>query len=286
MFFKDRFLEWFIKIITLITSLIIFLVIFFIINEGIPIFREVGIKNFVFGTNWSPIGVDKHYGILNFILGSMYVSLLAICIAMPIGFGCSVFLCYMVKKRIRKLIISFIDMIAGLPSVIFGFIGLIILVKFFEIRLGMTTGECVLCGGVLLGVMILPFIIDNCLESIQDGKELYERSSLDLGVSRWYTLRRVIIPYSKKSILLSSILGFSRAMGETMAVMMVIGNSPIMPKLLGKGETIPSLIALEMGSVEYGSLHYSALYGAGLVLIVILLGCNIVFSSLKNIKRG
>lgn len=282
--YKDKLIELTIKILTFITSIIIFFVIIFIVIEGIPIFKEVGIKDFVFQSNWNPVGNNKSYGILTMILGSIYVSLLALLIAFPIGIGCSVFLCF-INKRARKIIVSFIDMLAGIPSVIFGFLGLVLLVKIFENRLNMTSGECVLAGGILLAIIILPFIITNCLESLLEGKNLYEESSLSLGVSKWFTIRKIVLPNSLSAVFISLILAFSRAMGETMAVMMVIGNSPLMPKLLSKAETIPSLIALEMGSVEYKSLHYHALYGAGVVLLVMLFVCNILFYILKNISK-
>lgn len=282
--YKDKVIESIIKILTLVTSVIVFFVIIFIVVESIPIFKEVGIKDFIFQSEWNPIGKNKSYGILPMILGSIYVSLLSILIAFPLGLGFSIFLCFL-NSRIRRIIVSFIDMLAGIPSVIFGFLGLIIIVKMFEKNLHMASGESVLAGGILLSIIILPFIITNCLESLLEGKGIYEDASLSLGVSKWFTIRKIVLPCSMKAVFISLILAFSRAMGETMAVMMVIGNAPLMPKLLSKTETIPSLIALEMGSVEYKSLHYSALYGAGVILLIMLFICNVLFYVLKNIAR-
>jgi phosphate transport system permease protein len=176
-------------------------------------------------------------------------------------------------------------MLAGVPSVIFGFIGLAVLVKAFEKYGNMSSGECVLAGAILLTLMILPFIVTNCTESMVRGRSLYEEASLNLGVDRWYTIHKIILPYAARAICASLILAFSRAMGETMAVMMVMGNSHVMPHLLGKGETIPALIALEMGSAEYGSAHYHALYAAGTVLLVILVICNLLFYMLQRYLR-
>lgn len=282
--YKDKLFESIVKILTFITSIMVFFVIAFIVIESLPIFKEIGIKDFIFKSDWNPMGVNKTYGILTMILGSLYISVLAILIAFPIGVGCSIFLCF-INKKLRKVIVSFIDMLAGIPSVIFGFLGLVILVKLLEKNLNLTSGECVLAGGILLSIIILPFIITNCLESLLEGKGTYEKASLSLGVSKWFTIRKIILPNAIKAIFISLILAFSRAMGETMAVMMVIGNSPLMPKLLSKAETIPSLIALEMGSVEYNSLHYHALYGAGVVLLVMLFICNILFYIFKNISK-
>src|SRR5699024_9983822 len=138
---------------------------------------------------------------------------------------------------------SIIDILAGVPSVVYGFIGLLVLVKFFEIRYSFPSGESVLAGGILLSIMMLPFVISTCEESMKRIYETYLPSSNAIGVSKSYMIRKLILPNSKRSILASAVLALGRGMGETMAVMMVIGNSPIMPKLLGRAQTIPSLIA-------------------------------------------
>lgn len=161
-------------------------------------------------------------------------------------------------------------MLAGLPSVIFGFLGLVLLVKWFETNLDMTTGESVLTASILLSVMLLPYIVSSSYESIQKAEKRYMATSLSLGISKEYSIVKIILPCIRMSILSSVMLAFGRALGETMAVMMVIGNSPIYPRLLGRAETIPALTALEMGSVEYGSLHLASLYAANVVLLFIL----------------
>ena len=136
--------------------------------------------------------------------------------------------------------------------------------------------------------MILPYIVTHCTESIETYRQRYEETALGLGISPWHTMKAIVLPSAKGSIILSSVLAFSRAMGETMAVMMVVGNAPILPNLLGKAEPIPSLIALEMGSVEYNSLHYSGLYVAALVLLIILILTNVLvyIYSWKTRKDG
>lgn len=280
---KDRIFEGLIKGVTFFTAIIIVFVIGFIVKESIPVFKSIGVLEFLFSSQWNPLG--NEYGILYFILGSIYISLLSLIIALPLGLGCAVFLSYYTKRVTRNIILSFVEMLAGIPSVIFGFVGLLVIVKFFENNINMTSGECMLAGAILLAIMILPFIIDNCYESIEEGRKLYDEASLNLSVSKWYTFRKVILRSITPAIMLSCVLAFSRSIGETMAVMMVIGNSPIFPRLLGKGETIPSLIALEMGSVEYSSIHYSGLYGAALVLIIIVLTCNISFFMMKGRKK-
>lgn len=171
---------------------------------------------------------------------------------------------------------------AGIPSVIFGFIGLTVLVKAFVKYLKMAAGQCVLVAGVVLGIMLLPYVVSTCQESLVNAKRTYEKSGLALGLSREYVLIKVILPAIRPGIVASAMMAFGRALGETMAVMMVIGNSAIFPKLLGRGQTLPALTALEMGSIEYGSIHLSVLYVANLVLLVILAVVTLAGQLLKR----
>ena len=173
-------------------------------------------------------------------------------------------------KKVASLFLAFIDLVAGIPSVIFGFIGLTVLVKAFATHLHMAAGQCILAAGIILGIMLLPFVISTCHESLQTARKTYEFSAITLGFSREFTLLHFILPAIRPGIIAGAMMAFGRALGETMAVMMVIGNSPIYPKLLGRGQTLPALTALEMGSIEYGSLHLSVLYVANAVLLVIL----------------
>ncbi len=282
MFNKDSFFESIMKIITFITSIVVFLVILFIVKESIPFFKVISIKEFIFERNWNPIGENKKFGILAMILGSIYISLASVIIALPLGIGSSIFIVFSLKEKFRKTLLAFIDILAGIPSVIFGFLGLSILVKIIEKNFNVSSGECLLAGSILLSIMILPFIISNCTESILKSKEKYENISLNLGVSKYFTIRKLIVPSIINAIFLSAVLSFSRSIGETMAVMMVIGNSPIIPNIFGKMETIPSLIALEMGSVEYSSLHYHSLYASALILLLVIFIFNIIFYLFKS----
>ena len=220
--------------------------------------------------------------ILPIILGTIYVSLIGILIALPIGVGSAVVLSSYTNERLKRVIRSVIDILAGIPSVVYGFVGLLVLVKFFEVKFSFASGESVLAGGILLSIMMLPFIISTCDESMEKVYSDYYQYSSALGVSKSYMIRKIILPESRKSILVAIVLALGRGMGETMAVMMVIGNAPIMPSLLKKCQTIPSLIALEMGMAEVGSLHYHALFASGFVLIIILFIINIILYFIKK----
>ena len=269
--YRESILHIIITIGTILSSVLVLLVFFYILKESLPFFKEVKFNEYIFGDAWSPLSSKKGYSFLPMILATLYISFLSILIATPLSVGCALFLSFNTHKKYSKIILSFIDMIAGIPSVIFGFLGLVILVKFLERNLNMVTGESVLAGGILLSVMLFPYIVTGCTETFIKGKKIYYAASQSLGVSKWYTMRKIMLPFAVNSIFVNMILAFGRAIGETMAVMMVTGNSPIFPKLLGRAETIPSLIALEMGTATYKSIHYSSLYAAGLILIIIIL---------------
>ncbi|MEG2353745.1 MAG: phosphate ABC transporter permease subunit PstC [Clostridium sp.] len=278
---KEKIFKSIILINTFIASITLIFVIFFILKESIPIFKEVSIVEFITGLRWNPLGKETELSILPAILGSLYTSFIAIIISVPLGLGSAIFISFYMREKYRQGIKAMVQILMAIPSIIFGFIGLIILVKFFENNFNMAAGECALAGGVVLAIMTIPCIISTITESMDKVCEKYSMASISLGVSKGYMIKKLIIPASKEAIFSGIILAFSRAIGETMAVMLVIGNSPIIPRLFGRAQTIPSLIALEMGSAEIGSLHYNALFASGLVLLIIVLFINLIFYYVK-----
>lgn len=279
---KDKLFKYVILVTTIFSLLILCFIILFISKESLVFFKEVSVVNFIFGRTWNPLNSPDKLSILPIILGTVYVSLIGVIIALPLGVGNAIVLsCYMDGKT-KAIIRKIVDIMAGVPSVIYGLMGLLVLIKFFEFRFSFPSGESVLAGGIVLAIMMLPFIVSTCEESMDKIFNSYLANSNALGVSKSYMIRKLILPNSRRSILASAVLALGRGMGETMAVMMVIGNAPIMPKLFGKAQTIPSLIALEMGMVEIGSLHYHGLYAAGFVLMVILLVINIILYIIKK----
>lgn len=278
----EKIFEILIKILTAFSVLILVFVVIFIFKESLTFFKEVSIWKFITGRKWNPLGPPEELSILNIICGTVYVSLVGIAIALPIGIGTAVVLSCYTNENIKRLIRGILDILAGVPSVVYGFIGLLVVVKFFEVNFSFASGESVLSGGIVLSVMLLPFIVSTCDESMEKIYREYSQSSRALGVSKGYMIRNILLPASKRSILASVVLALGRGMGETMAVMMVIGNAPIIPRLLGKTQTIPSLIALEMGMAEVGSLHYHALFASGFVLMIMLLIINGLLYFIKN----
>ena len=280
---QDRVFRIVMGLFAFLTVLLLIFLIWFVFRESLPAIREVGLAELLTGSQWRPLiySGEPSFGMRNMILSTLYVSALAVLFALVIGVGCALFLACRASERQRNFIMPYIDLLASIPSVVYGFIGLYIVVKFFE-KLGRPTGESILAGGIVLSVMILPYMISSCCDTMVRLYNRYEAASRGLGVSRWYMASQLVLPASTRGILISMALATGRAMGETMAVMMVMGNSLAFPKLLGKGETISALIAMEMGIAERGSIHYSALYTAGLVLMVLLFAINIVFELLKK----
>ena len=202
-------------------------------------------------------------------------------LAVTVGLGAAIYLSCVATQRMRGILYPFVDLLAGIPSVIYGFMGLTLMVRLF-IRAGVHTGSCVLAAGILLAVMLLPFLISSCSETMLKVRKRYQPAADDLGISKWHMVATIVLPGSWKNILLSMILAIGRAMGETMAVMMVIGNANLFPSLLGKSESIASVIALEMGTAVVGSTHYHALYAAGLVLMLLLFLINSGITLLRS----
>lgn len=262
--------KWIIYILAAISVIAMLLMAFQIVTESIPAFKNVGLKMFDPSEKWLPVSSKPQFGLVAIILGTIYVSILGVAIALILGLGCAFFLNFYTGEKIASIAYSFIDMVSGIPSVIFGFIGLTVVVKWFTIKFDMVAGQCVLSAAIVLGIILIPFVVSSCSESIKIAREKYELNTLALGFSKESFILKVVLPAIKEGILASAIMAFGRGLGETMAVMMVIGNSPIFPKLLGRAQTLPALTALEMGSIEYGSIHMSVLYAANLILLVLL----------------
>ena len=260
---SDKFSKGIIYLAAFLVTALMAVMMIHIVKESIPAISQLGIKMFLPTTEWRPVSQKPQYGLLPAIAGTLYVSAIAVVLALIFGIACACFLDYYLPKKVASIFLAFIDLVAGIPSVIFGFIGLTVLVKAFATPLHMAAG-------IVLGIMLLPFVISTCHESLQTARKTYEFSAITLGFSREFTLLHFILPAIRPGIIAGAMMAFGRALGETMAVMMVIGNSPIYPKLLGRGQTLPALTALEMGSIEYGSLHLSVLYVANAVLLVIL----------------
>ena len=243
----------------------------FLAKESLPLFESVSLPSFLFSSKWNPMAFTgtASFGIFHFLMGSISVSFLALLFSTILSLGCSIFFAFYFGEKGRGILYPLLDLLSGIPSVVYGFIGLTVGKPLF-LKMGVSTGSCVLLASILLSILIFPFMVDSITDSMVKLKEQYFLEARALGLSPAYIILRLILPSSLRSIFLAFLLGSGRALGETMAVMMVVGNANLFPKLLSKGETIASLIALEMGSAEYHSLHYHALYASGLVLLLLV----------------
>ena len=243
----------------------------FLAKESLPLFESVSLPSFLFSSKWNPMAFTgtASFGIFHFLMGSISVSFLALLFSTILSLGCSIFFAFYFWEKGRRILYPLLDLLSGIPSVVYGFIGLTVGKPLF-LKMGVSTGSCVLLAAVLLSILIFPFMVDSITDSMVKLKAKYYLEARALGLSPAYIILRLILPSSLRSIFLAFLLGSGRALGETMAVMMVVGNANLFPKLLSKGETIASLIALEMGSAEYHSLHYHALYASGLVLLLLV----------------
>ena len=282
---KNKVFKYTVYIFTLFTILLLLTLIVFLYKQSLPYFLKNSFLKFIFGRVWDATEVSGSFGIFNILLATVFISILACIISLPIAIGTALFISFYTKKS-RVLLIWLINILAGIPSIIYGFFGMIIIVKNIERIFKISAGESVLAGSIILSIMILPYFVSNLIETIELIKKKYQRDSDSLGISKEYFIRKVVLKKLHFSILTGFMISFSRAIGETMAVMMVIGNAPIFPKLLSKAQTIPSLIALEIGMSEVYSEHYYALFASGFILLILVLIINILLFIINRKSRN
>ena len=275
---KEKGMEIVFLIAACVSILSVALICIFLFMNGIPAIKEIGFFNFVGGKIWKP--GNNIFGILPMILGSIYVTAGALVIGVPIGILTAVFLARFCPKKIYKIVKPGVDLLAGIPSVVYGFFGLCVLVPWVRSTFG-GNGNSILTASVLLGIMILPSIIGVSESAIRAVPNKYSEGALALGATHERSVFLTVVPAAKSGILAGVILGVGRAIGETMAVIMVAGNQARMPKGVLKGvRTLTANIVIEMGYAA--DLHREALIATGVVLFVFILLINLLFSALKR----
>lgn len=262
----------------------IFFILAFLLFDAYPLFLEEGVWDFLSGPVWNPTGAIPVYGIWPLIVGTLLVMVLAMAIAIPLGIGSAIYIAELAPYRVKAVIKPAIELLAGIPSVVFGFFGLIVLTDWIRVTFAVPTGETWLAGSLLLAVMALPTIISVSEDAIASAPREYKEGSLALGATRWQTISRVVTPAALSGITAAIILGIGRAIGETMAVLMVTGNAAIIPDPIGNVltpvRTLTATLGIEMGEVPIGSMHYHALFGIAVVLLVITLVVNLIATML------
>lgn len=255
--------------------------------EAWPIFGIVTVLEFLLGTEWYPSYDPADYGALPLITGSLLVTGLAMMIAIPIGLGTAVFMSYVLPRRLRTLIKPIIELLAGVPSVIYGLFGMRILSPWVREFLGLPTGLTAFSAGMVLGIMAIPTITSLADDAIEAVPKEYRDASLALGSTRWEAVSRAILPISTSGVITAVILGMSRAIGETMTVLMVAGGAAAMPgSVFHPVRPMTAAIAGEMGQTAVGSHHYHALFAIALVLFFITLFFNVLADQATQRFRG
>lgn len=258
-----------------IAAIVIVILIFaLLLRDGLPIFRFVNPRELLLGQDWLPL--SRVYGILPLILGSLLVTFAAAIIAIPLGVAVAVYIAEVASPRIREILKPAVETLAAIPSVVIGFIGLLVLAPFIQRILDLPTGLTAFTGAIMLAFMALPTIVSIAEDAITAVPKEYRAASLALGATKWQTIRMVVVPAAKSGIFAGAMLGIGRVIGETMAVLMVTGNAAVIPQTIFEPvRTMTATIAAEMGETVRQSSHYYALFAIGLVLFAITFLINL-----------
>lgn len=261
-------------ILGLITVTCVLLITVYLVISGIPAIKEIGLIDFLFGKKWAPTAEEAEYGILPFILTSVYGTAGAIIIGVPIGFLTAVYLSKVANKKVRAVIESAVNLLAGIPSVVYGFVGMLVLVPAIRKIFDVPDGASLLAAILVLAVMILPSIIKVSITALDSVPKEYEDASLALGATPTETFFKVSVPAAKSGIAAAVVPGVGRAIGEAMAVMMVAGNVANMPSLFQSVRFLTTAVASEMAYASHGSLQRQALFSIALVLFLFIMLIN------------
>lgn len=269
---NDRLVRLSLLMIALSAISVLAIITIFIFEQGTPIMFRYGLKSFLLGQDWYPS--EKSFGLLPMIVGSIIVTFGALIIGVPLGLASAIFLTEFSHRRLTRILKPVIELLAGIPSVVYGFMGLMFLVPFIREKFG-GPGLSVLAASVILGIMILPTVISIAIDSIRAVPDSYREGSIALGATRWQTVRMVVLPAARSGIIAGIILGMGRAIGETMAVIMVAGNAADIPgSILAPVRTLTANIALEMAYAS--GEHREALFATGVILFVIIMILNTI----------
>ena len=254
--------------------------------EGLPTFREVSISQFLFGNRWYPTSEPPRLGILPLILGSLWVTAGALIFAIPLGIFSAIFLAELCPKKLREILKPVIEMLAGIPSVVYGFFGMVVLSPLLKDLLSLPTGLTAFTASIILGIMAIPSIVSVAEDAISSVPKSYREASFAVGATHWETIRKVIIPASYSGLGAAVILGAGRIIGETMTVLMVAGGAAVIPtSFFQPVRTMTATIAAEMGEAPVGSLHYHSLFAIAIILFLITFLLNILVDRLAQKYR-
>ena len=286
---REFFITWAIKASGYSAIVFVALIFFFLLREGLPTLGEVELPALL-STRWYPI--EDYFGILPLITGSLIVTVGAALVAIPFGIGTAIYISEIAPRWVREILKPLVELLGGLPSVVLGFLGILVLSPWLRVFLDLPTGLTAFTGSLLLGGIAVPTVVSVAEDALDTVPRSYREGAWAIGATRWQTIWRVTLPAAKSGVLTGVMLGIGRAIGETMAVMMVTGNAPIMAltlaSLFSPARTMTATIAAEMGEVASGSVHYHTLFFIGMVLFLISLTVNVAASSVvfRSKKRS
>jgi len=275
--FRERTVEWLLFVFACVSILSVIGITFFIFAEGLPLFGHISIGDFLFSSRWRPTDDNPSFGILAFIVGSILVTALSLIVAIPIGIFTGVFMAEYASPRWASIVRKGIELLAGIPSVIYGLFGFFFIVPIIRETTSSTTGLGITTAGLILGIMVLPTIISTTEVSLRAVPKDLKEGSLALGATNWQTIIHTLIPAARSGIIAGVVLGIGRSIGETMAVLMVAGNSPVMPTgPFSHTRTLTMNIVTDLKYAEVGSLHETSLFTTGIVLFIFIFIINIL----------
>ncbi|HII01605.1 TPA: phosphate ABC transporter permease subunit PstC [Methanosarcinaceae archaeon] len=287
--YKEKTIESMLFVVSALTVFILFLICLFLFRDGLTLFEDVPFLSFVTGKFWYPTSVNAQFGLLPLFLGSLVVTAGAILFSVPLGVASAIFISELANPKVADFLKPFVEILAGVPSVVYGFFGLVVLVPFIRETFNLATGQTALAGSIMLGIMALPTIISISEDAISSVPGSLKQGSLALGATRWQTIYKVTVPAALSGISAAVMLGMGRAIGETMTVMMVTGNTAVIPSfpggVLDPVRTMTATIALEMGEVPQGSDHFHALFAVGSVLFIVTFLINLLADAIKKKYR-
>ena len=272
--------------LSVFSALIVFLILYGLVYKSVPMLQSHSIVELLIGSKWKPF--KGEFGFYPFILSTFLVTIFSVIIAVPICILTAIYLSEYASNRIRSIVIPFIDILAGIPSVIFGIWGVVVIVPFIRDELApafgaQSTGYCILAGGLVLSIMVFPVIINILYEVLKTVPDDLRDASLSLGANKWETIKKVVLKKARPGLIAAVVLGFSRSLGETIAVLMVVGNVPKIPQsVFDPGYPLPALIANNYGEMMSIPLYDSALMFAALLLFVVIAVFNILSRTILN----
>ena len=281
--FREIIIKNIFAFIAFISVLLLGLIVIFLFREGIPIFQEISVSKFLFGSAWYPTYDPPEYGIWPLIVGSLLVTLFSCLIAVPLGVMSAIYISEIAPAAIKEALKSIIELLAGLPSVVLGFFGMVIVAPWLQETFDLPTGLNIINASVMLAIMAIPTISSISEDALYAVPREFKEASYALGATKFETIIKIIMPAALSGISTAIILGMARAIGETMVVLMVAGGAAAIPEsIFDSVRPMPASIAAEMGEAPFGSGHYHALFATGIVLFFVTLAFNLIADYISN----